>query len=45
MAGMGGVMVGKWDKTGIKLLLGGFAEEILHGIQDGMIREWMFFIL
>ena len=39
MAGMGGVMVGKWDKTGIKILLGGIAEEILHSIQDGIIME------
>ena len=31
MAGMGGVMVGKWDKTGIKILLGGACEIILLG--------------
>ena len=31
MAGMGGVMVGKWDKTGIKILLGGAGEIILLG--------------
>ena len=31
MAGMGGVMAGKWDKTGIKILLGGGGQIILLG--------------
>ena len=31
MAGMGGVMVGKWDKTGIKILLRGAGKIILLG--------------
>ena len=31
MAGMGGVMAGKWDKTGIKILLGRGGHIILLG--------------